>query len=163
MNLADNMHKGKRMSEPLVIRCNNCGTSNRVPPEKLHSGVVPVCGRCKAALSLRPQPLVVTDATFGNTVERSPIPVLVDMWAPWCGPCRAVTPIIEEMAAEFAGRLRVAKLNVDENPVTSGRFRIQSIPALLVFRDGREVDRIIGAQPKSEILRRVQGIIVCGV
>ncbi len=163
MNLAHNMHKEERMSEPLLIRCTNCGANNRVPPEKLQSGVVPVCGRCKATLSLRPQPLVVTDATFGDAVERSPLPVLVDMWAPWCGPCRAVTPIIDDMAAEFAGRLRVAKLNVDENPVTSNRFRIQSIPALLVFRKGREVDRIIGAQPKPEILRRVQGVIAGGV
>lgn len=151
------------MSEPLLIRCTNCGANNRVPPEKLQSGVVPVCGRCKEPLSLRPQPLVVTDATFGDEVERSPVPVLVDMWAPWCGPCRAVTPIVEDIAAELAGRVRVAKLNVDENPVTSSRFQIQSIPALLVFRDGREVGRIIGAQPKSEILRRLQSVIASAV
>lgn len=151
------------MSEPLLIRCTNCGANNRVPPEKPQSGIVPVCGRCKKPLSMRPQALVVTDATFGDEVERSPLPVLVDMWAPWCGPCRAVTPIVDDMAAEFAGRLRVAKLNVDENPATSNRFRIQSIPALLVFRDGREVDRIIGAQPKAEILRRVKSVIASAV
>jgi len=81
------------------------------------------------------------------------------MWAPWCGPCRQVAPVVEQLAAELAGRMRVAKLNVDENPVTSARFQIQSIPALLVFKGGREVDRIVGAQPKSEILRRVERMI----
>src|SRR5947209_4434948 len=144
------------MSEPLLIRCESCGADNRVPPEKLQTGAAPICGRCKKPLTLRPHPLAVTDNTFAQQVERSPVPVLVDMWAPWCGPCRSVSPIVDELAAEFAGRLRVAKLNVDDNPITSNRFRIQSIPALLVFKNGQEVDRIIGAQPKSEIVRRVQ-------
>jgi thioredoxin len=81
------------------------------------------------------------------------------MWAPWCHPCRIIAPTIEELAVELAGRLRVAKLNVDENPVTAGRFRIQSIPALLVFRGGREVDRIIGVKPKTEIARRLERVI----
>jgi thioredoxin 2 len=81
------------------------------------------------------------------------------MWAPWCGPCRQVGPVVEQLALELAGRMRVAKLNVDENPATAARFQIQSIPALLMFKGGKEVDRIIGAQQKSEILRRVQRII----
>ena len=144
------------MSEPLLIRCENCGATNRVPPERLQSGAEPVCGRCKQRLALHPHPLDVTDNTFAQEVERSPLPVLVDMWAPWCGPCRSVTPVVEDLARDLAGRLRVAKLNVDDNPITANRFRIQSIPALLVFKNGQEVDRIIGAQPKSEILRRVQ-------
>ena len=102
---------------------------------------------------------MVTDATFAEDVERSPIPVLIDMWAPWCGPCRMVAPILEDLAVEFAGRIRVGKLNVDDNPVTASRFVIQSIPALLVLRDGREIDRIVGAQPKSEILWRLRQIL----
>jgi thioredoxin 2 len=142
-----------------LIDCSYCGATNRVPQEKLHAGLEPICGRCKKPLAARLKPVEVTDANFADEVERSPLPVLVDMWAPWCGPCRQVGPVVEQLAAEFAGRMRVAKLNVDENPVTGARFQIQSIPALLVFKGGREVDRIIGAQPKSEILRRLERTI----
>ena len=145
--------------EPQLMRCNYCGATNRVPQEKLQAGLEPICGRCKKPLNARPQLLAITDATFADEVERSLLPVLVDMWAPWCGPCRQVAPVVEQLATELAGRMRVAKLNVDENPMTSARFQIQSIPALLVFKDGREVDRIVGAQPKSEILRRVERMI----
>jgi thioredoxin len=101
-------------------------------------------------------PLTVTDATFAAEVERSPVPVLVDAWAPWCGPCRAIAPAIEQLAAELAGRIRVAKLNVDENPATAGRFDVRSIPTMLVMVGGREVDRIVGAQPKAAIKERLE-------
>ena len=92
-------------------------------------------------------------------VERSPLPVLLDMWAPWCGPCRMVAPIVEQLAGELAGRMKVAKLNTDENPMTASRFNVRSIPTLLVLKDGREIDRLVGAMPKQDILRRLQGVI----
>ena len=120
------------------------------------SGLTPVCGRCKTPLAADPGPLTVTDATFSAEVERSPLPVLVDMWAPWCGPCRMIAPTLDELATEMAGRVRFAKLNVDENPTTASRFNVRSIPALLVFVGGREVDRIVGVQPKSEIAGRLR-------
>jgi thioredoxin len=81
---------------------------------------------------------------------------LLDLWAPWCGPCRTLAPILDEVAAEMAGRVRVAKLNVDENPITAGRFGVRGIPTLLAFKGGREVDRIVGLQPKTEIVRRLE-------
>ena len=145
-------------AESLLIRCKSCGTTNRVPAEKLQSGQEAVCGRCKAPLP-HAEPLVVTDATFREKVEGSPVPVLVDMWAPWCGPCRYLSPVVDQLAGELAGRVLVAKMNVDDNRATSSRFRIQSIPALLVFQGGREVDRMVGVQPKSEILRRLERLI----
>jgi thioredoxin len=102
---------------------------------------------------------MVTDATFSAEVERSPLPVLLDLWAAWCGPCQMMAPMVDELALEMAGRVRVAKLNVDENPVTATRFNVRSIPTLLVLKAGREIDRIVGVQPKAEIVRRLQGVV----
>src|SRR5260370_27849513 len=135
----------KTSMEPQLMRCSYCGTPNRVPQEKREAGLEPICGRCKKPLTARPKPVAITDANFADEVERSPLPVLVDMWAPWCGPCRQVGPVVEQLAVELAGRMRVAKLNADESPVTAARFRIQSIPALLMFKVVREVDCLLRA------------------
>lgn len=142
------------MSEPLMIRCPSCDATNRIPQEKIQQGLTPVCGRCKTPLRAG-GPISITDATFAAEVERSPLPVLLDLWAPWCGPCQLMGPVIDELATELAGRVRVAKLNIDENPATAGRFNVRSIPTLLAFKDGREIDRIVGMQPKPEIMRRL--------
>jgi thioredoxin 2 len=144
------------MADATVIPCPTCGAPNRVAGQKLAQGLRPRCGRCKTPLPVEAVPITVTDATFADSVERSPVPVLVDAWAPWCGPCRIIAPVIDELAREMAGRVRVAKLNVDQNPATAARLRLRSIPTLLVFKGGREVDRIVGAQPKAEIVRRLE-------
>lgn len=144
------------MTDPQLIRCSACGATNRVPLEKQKKGLKPVCGRCQTALLVANKPMTVTDATFSAAVERSPLPVLLDMWAPWCGPCQTIAPVVEELAAEMDGQVRVAKLNVDENPATAARFNVRSIPALLILRAGREIDRIVGVQPKPEIVRRIK-------
>ncbi|HEX7962067.1 MAG TPA: thioredoxin [Terriglobales bacterium] len=142
------------MSDSQLIRCPSCGATNRVSTARLAQAMTPVCGRCKTPLSFKP--VTITDATFSNEVEHSPTPVLVDLWAPWCGPCRIMAPILDELAKEMAGRVKIAKLNVDENLRTAARFKVQSIPTLLAFKEGREMDRIVGVQPKAEISRRLE-------
>jgi thioredoxin 2 len=147
------------MPDTSLIRCPSCGAMNRVPLSKINQGLSPTCGSCKASLPIDSKPVTVTDTNFASMVEQSPLPVLVDMWAEWCGPCRMVGPVIDELAGTMAGRVRVVKLNVDENPATAARFGVQSIPTLLVFKEGREIDRIVGAQPKPEIVRRLEQVI----
>src|SRR5580700_274570 len=151
------------MADSREIRCQKCGALNRAPVAEIERGRQPVCGRCKVPLALGGTPVPVTDDTFTAEVERSPVPVLLDMWAPWCGPCHMIAPVLEQLASEMAGRLRVAKLNVDENPVTASRFGVQSIPTLLVLKAGSEVDRIVGVHPKAEIVRRLEQMLGSGL
>jgi thioredoxin 2 len=132
---------------------------NRVPRERLQKGDHPVCGRCKTELVAATGPVTVTDKNFASEVEASGLPVLLDLWAAWCGPCRVIAPVVEQLATELAGRVKVGKLNVDENPQTAARFGVRSIPTLLIFKDGREADRLVGALPRQEILRRLQAFI----
>ncbi len=103
--------------------------------------------------------IIVTEQSFDQDVLKSEVPVLVDFWAAWCGPCRAVAPILDEIAAEHEGKIRIAKVNVDENPGLAAQFRITSIPAMKVFQSGEEVAEIIGAMPKPMILEHLNGII----
>ena len=147
------------MAETALAQCPSCGATNRVPIDRVTDGRKAVCGRCRTELppaARTAEPMTFSDATFTADVERSPLPVLVDMWAPWCGPCRMVAPTIDALAAEFAGRVRVGKMNVDDNPETSARFGVRSIPTLLIVKDGREVDRIVGVQPKAAIAARLE-------
>ncbi|MDQ4134068.1 MAG: thioredoxin [Actinomycetota bacterium] len=135
----------KRSLEPVIAACPSCGTRNRVPAAAAGS---PRCARCH-----QPMPWVVDadDATFGQVAVDSKVPVVVDLWAPWCGPCRVVGPALEQLAAEFAGRVKLVKVNVDKAPGTQGRFGVRGIPTLVLLRDGREVGRKVGAAPIGDL------------
>ncbi|HKV38902.1 MAG TPA: thioredoxin [Blastocatellia bacterium] len=137
------------------IRCPTCGATNKIDSQRLDEGIEPVCGKCKARLSQPSKPMVVTDATFARDVEQSPVPVLLDLWATWCPPCRMLAPTVEALAAQMTGKIRVAKLDVDESPQTAARFGVQSIPTLLILKGGREVDRMVGVQSGAAILSRI--------
>jgi thioredoxin 2 len=127
-----------------TIVCPNCGTKNRVRPSA--TGVP----RCSVCHTLLPWIVEATPATFEEEINAS-VPVLVDFWAPWCGPCRMVSPLVERVGREHAGRLKVVKLNVDEAPEISDRFQIRGIPLLVLFRDGSEADRLVGAVPPATL------------
>lgn len=145
------------MTGNVIIKCPSCGARNRVAAGKAATAV---CGRCKAALpELSDKPVVVTDSNFADTVGGTDLPVLLDLWAEWCGPCRMIAPIVEKLAREFAGRAVVGKLDVDRNPATAARFGVQSIPTLLILKDGKEVDRLVGLQPEDAIARRLSRFI----
>lgn len=103
--------------------------------------------------------LVITDSNFQQEVVQSKTPVLVDFWAPWCGPCRIVGPVVEELAKEFEGRMKVGKLNVDENQQTAGEFGVMSIPTLLFFKEGKPVDSVVGAQSKDTIKQKMEKLL----
>jgi thioredoxin 2 len=143
-----------------VVVCSKCGTKNRVEESRLATSEAK-CGRCGAMLARVSEqdskPVVVTDQTFEReALQARGRPVLVDCWAPWCGPCRMIAPVLDQLAAESQGRYRIVKLNVDENPQTASRFQIASIPTMLIFKDGKLIDRLIGAQPKQAIAERLQ-------
>lgn len=105
------------------------------------------------------KPKEVTDATFEAEVLKSERPIMVDLWAPWCGPCHMVSPLVEELANEYDGRVNFAKLDVDENPATATRYSIRAIPTLLVFNGGSLVDQIVGFRPKAELRKRLDSLL----
>ena len=133
------------MPEGMIIKCPHCGRRNRVPAA---AAGTPRCGSCHQRLPWITQ---AGDATFAEIVERAAIPVLVDFWAPWCGPCRAVSPALEQLAGEMAGQLKLVKINVDESPRLQQRFGVQSIPTLMLLRRGQVIAQQVGAAPATAL------------
>jgi len=146
-----------------VVVCSHCGAKNRIDESRLATSEAK-CGRCgekldgiAASNEQDSQPINITDQTFEREVlQTTGRPVLVDCWAPWCPPCRAIAPLLDQLAAESNGSYRIAKVNVDENPQISSRFQIASIPTMLIFKDGKLIDRLIGAHPKQTIAERLR-------
>jgi thioredoxin 2 len=140
-------------SETFLFRCTECGARNKIPGERVHAG--PRCGKCKQPLKteqlFEPQPVRVTDSNFQEKVLTSPLPVLIFAWAPWCPTCRAFLPVIDDYAKGSKGKVRVGKLNVDENPALSSTYNIMSVPQILVFDNGQLKETLPGAMQKHEI------------
>lgn len=143
----------RNMTHSTVTTCTSCVAKNRVPAAATGTAR---CAKCKAPLAWVVE---ADDADFDDVAASSSINVLVDLWAPWCGPCRTVSPALEELAHEFAGKVKLVKVNVDGAPRTQARFGVQGIPTLIMLTDGREVDRLIGAKPQHELRRWIEQAI----
>ncbi len=142
-----------------IVACPNCGAKNRVDEARARAEQ-PVCGRCGAKLTAGAgdggKAVEVTDGSFASLLSGAgDRPVLIDCWAAWCGPCRMISPTIDQLAAESGGRYVVGKLNVDENQQTAARFNVSSIPALLLFKNGRLAGQMVGVQPKQAIAAKL--------
>ena len=141
-------------ANPPHVVCPHCGATNRIPAERLADD--PNCGRCGAAL-LGAEPVALTDDNFEQVIAGTDLPVIVDVWAEWCGPCRMMAPQFEQAARQLKGRALFVKLDSDAHQRTAGRLGIRSIPTLLRFEGGRETHRVSGAQPAAQIVRFAQG------
>jgi thioredoxin 2 len=138
---------------PEVVVCPNCSSKNRVPPK---ADGVPRCGNCQ-----QPLPWVVDagESDFAAVADQASIPVVIDIWAPWCGPCRTVTPVLERAAVEFAGRIKLVKVNADDNPGISRRFEVQGIPTMVMLDHGQVVDMQVGAAPAPALRSWINGAL----
>ena len=141
------------MSSPLHIVCPACNATNRIPADKL--GAAPKCGKCRTPLFAK-QPLELTTANFQSHIKRNDIPVVIDFWAPWCGPCKMMAPAFKEAAAQLEPGVRLAKVNTEAQQALGAQFGIRSIPTMIMFRNGREVARQSGAMGSTDIVRWVQ-------
>jgi len=146
--------------DSMIIRCGKCGTKNRVPKQRLNDR--PVCGKCHTALPASQtfsHPVVVTDQTFQQEVLGYPGPVLLDCWAPWCGPCHMMAPILDQLARDYGGQIKIAKLNVDQNPIIASRYHVMSVPTLLLFKNGQLLNSLAGALTESQLKQQLRSLI----
>ncbi len=142
------------MSKPSqVLVCPSCQSPNRIPSARL--GDDPRCGKCKQSI-FTGRPITLSDQTFDRHLTRSDLPLVVDFWAPWCGPCRMMAPFFEQAAAELEPRVRLAKVNTDENPTLAQRYQINSIPTTALFKSGREAARQAGAMNLPQLLQWIR-------
>ena len=147
------------MPESIILACASCRVKNRVPIARISQG--PKCGKCGSALPVDDlgKVVAVNDATFEQEVMGSHLPVLVDCWAPWCGPCRSIAPLMEDLAKKYQNRVKIAKVNLDENTGIGSRFSISSVPTLLLVKKGRVIDTLVGALPKEQLEAAIKRLI----
>ena len=147
--------------EAVKMRCSDCGTKNKLPAHKIETGAK--CGKCGAALKteelFEPQPVMVTDSNFDAKVLKSPLPVLLFAWAPWCATCGSVTPIIDEFASDARGKVRVGKMNVDANPMLASKYNIMSVPFLFIFDNGQMRESMSGGLQKHDLMIKMSKYI----
>ncbi len=144
-------------SESGIILCPQCGAKNRIPHERW--GERAHCGKCHASLNLStpfPASMIdVSDQTFSQEVLNFPSPVVLEIWAPWCGYCRMLSPVLDQLASEYAGRVKFTKMNLEENTSIPSQYGVKGVPTLLFFKGRQMVNRLVGSQPKGEIERQL--------
>ena len=149
--------------ESFIVLCPHCGVKNRLPLPKMSAKAR--CGKCHGLLAavasgtVHLRPVLVTDLNFEQEVLSSPVTVLVDFWAPWCGHCKNLEPVLEGLAGEFGGRIKIAKVNVDENPRVALSYQIRSVPNMLFFKNGQVVHSVAGALPRADLARHIEALL----
>ena len=149
--------------ESFIVLCPHCGVKNRLPLPKMSAKAR--CGKCHGLLAAaapgtaHTRPVPVTDLNFEQEVLSSPVTVLVDFWAPWCGHCKNLEPVLEGLAGEFGGRIKIAKVNVDENPRVALSYQIRSVPNMLFFKNGQVVHSVAGALPRADLARHIEALL----
>ena len=160
-SLLPTSHNNTAAGEAFKMRCTVCGTKNKIPAAKVDAGGK--CGQCGSALKteelFEPQPVMVTDSNFDVKVLKSPLPVLLFAWAPWCPTCSSVTPIIDEFATNAKGKVRVGKVNIDANPMLASKYNIMSVPFLFIFDNGQMKENMPGGLQKHDLMMKMSKYI----
>jgi len=150
------MTEREKVGRPVLLRCQHCHSLNRIDLARLHQH--PKCANCPTVFSLeRPQP--VTDDDFAKVIDGASVPVLVDFYADWCGPCRALAPIVEDLAKEYSGRLKVGTVDIDHAQDVARQFQIMSVPTIIFFKGGSVVDKVTGLRPRADLKKRIDAVL----